>query len=56
MTKYNKAMAGGAGAALALIIAWGVKQFAGVEIPAEVEGAFVILLSALGPFFGPANG
>lgn len=54
MTKYNKAIAGGAGAALALILVWIAGQF-GVEVPKEVEGAFTVLLAAVGPFFGPAN-
>ena len=55
MTRYNKAFQGGAGAAVALIVSWGVSEFGGVEIPAGVEMAWAALLAGLFPRFMPAN-
>ena len=54
MRKYNKAMQGGAGAAIALILAWIASLF-GLEVPKEVESAFTVILAAVGPMVGPAN-
>lgn len=54
MQKFNKAYAGGIGAASAMILVWLVESF-GFSVPAEVEGAFTIILSGLGPLVGPAN-
>lgn len=54
MWKYNKAYAGGAGAAVALILAW-VLESMGVSVPTEVEAAFTVVLSGVGPLVAPAN-
>ena len=55
MQKYNKAYAGGLGAALAVILSWLSEAFLQISIPGEVEGAMTIILAAVGPIIGPAN-
>lgn len=42
----------GAGVAVALttVVAWAVEQTTGIQIPGEVQGAFSIVLGALGAF------
>lgn len=55
MQKYNKAYAGGIGAALAVILSWASEAFLGISIPGEVEGAMTILFAAIGPMIGPEN-
>ena len=34
----------GGGAALSLVICWVLARFAGIDVPADVQGAFTILL------------
>lgn len=55
MNRYNKAFQGGAGAAIALILSWGVQEFGGVVVPPGVEIAFATLLAGLLPAVMPAN-
>ena len=55
MQKYNTAYAGGLGAAVALLLAWGIEAAFQLPIPAEVEGAMAIILAGVGPMIGPAN-
>lgn len=55
MTKYNKAYAGGIGAAVAFVLGWAAETFFQVSVPVEMQGALAIILSGLGPMVGPAN-
>ena len=55
MQKYNKAYAGGIGAAVAVILSWATEAFLNIGIPGEVEGAMAIIFAAVGPLIGPAN-
>lgn len=54
MQKWNKAYAGGIGAAVAMILAWLMGEM-GLNVPVEIEGALTIILSGLGPLLAPAN-
>lgn len=54
MQKYNKAYAGGIGAAVAMIAVWLIEA-AGLAVPGEVQTALTIVLSGLGPMLAPAN-
>ena len=55
MQRFNKAYAGGAGAAVAVIVVWLVETLGQVVVPGEVEGALAIIFAALGPAIGPGN-
>ncbi|MCD5345045.1 hypothetical protein [Agromyces sp. S2-1-8] len=47
--KVNAAAGGAAvAAAVTTIGAWALRQFAGVELPADVQGAVTIVLAAVG--------
>ena len=55
MSRYNKAFAGSAGAAIAMIISWAITEFGGVEVPLGIQGALAMVLSGLGPLIAPPN-
>ena len=60
MRKYNKAWqggtGGGAGAALAEIIVWGIETFTAAMVPDSVETAMVVVLAIIGGMIVPARG
>lgn len=48
MKPSNATIAGvGIGVPVATIVAWSINQFAGVEVPGEVQAAFGALVSAV---------
>lgn len=55
MNQYNKAMQTALGGAVGLMIAWGVEQFGGVQMPAEVVAAMSTVLSIVANVAMPAN-
>ena len=54
MQRYNKAYAGGIGAALAALVIAGL-NYAGMTVSGELQSAIYVVFSALGPLLGPAN-
>lgn len=49
----NKVTAAAAAGALAVILAWGLKQFAGIELPDTVQSAVTLLVSVGAAYLTP---
>ena len=50
-----KVVSASAAAAVTTIIAYLVNQFTGVDVPAEVQGAFTVILTFAAGYFTPDN-
>lgn len=48
-----KVTSGALSGALVIVLAWLLKQYAGVDLPDEVQSALVVLISALVAYFVP---
>lgn len=50
-----KVVSASAAAAVTTIVAYLVNQFTGVDVPAEVQGAFTVILTFAAGYFTPDN-
>ena len=50
-----KVVSAAAAAAATTIIAYLIRQFSGVDVPADVQGAFTVLLTFAAGYFTPDN-
>ena len=53
--RYNKAYAGGIGAALGLLVVGATEYFLQVDLAPMYENAIIVVCSAVAPLRGPAN-
>lgn len=55
MMPYSKAVGGGVGAAISVIVVWALREFAGLEISGEVQASLAVICTALVVYLMPAN-